>query len=210
MPDGGASEGTAATGAVAETGTGTGTCHSTDADGNADADADSDAGGDASGGATEAMAVQPGSSTGGARGDAVGDAVGGVPRVGSGGDGTIGSSVFTSDLMFWAAAIAAAAVVTLVVIDRREPARRRPVVPRGPAGPGGVVDEATARDVALPRRSVAIHELATRPYRRTPLWRRLFAIVGLGAIGTVLGTILAIVVTAAIVGFMLFVAAASR
>ena len=210
MPDGGASEGTAATGAVAETGTGTGTCHSTDADGNADADADSDAGGDASGGATEAMAVQPGSSTGGARGDAVGDAVGGVPRVRSGGDGTIGSSVFTSDLMFWAAAIAAAAVVTLVVIDRREPARRRPVVPRGPAGPGGVVDEATARDVALPRRSVAIHELATRPYRRTPLWRRLFAIVGLGAIGTVLGTILAIVVTAAIVGFMLFVAAASR
>lgn len=210
MPDGGASEGTAATGAVAETGTGTGTCHSTDADGNADADADSDAGGDASGGATEAMAVQPGSSTGGARGDAVGDAVGGVPRVRSGGDGTIGSSVFTSDLMFWAAAIAAGAVVTLVVIDRREPARRRPVVPRGPAGPGGVVDEATARDVALPRRSVAIHELATRPYRRTPLWRRLFAIVGLGAIGTVLGTILAIVVTAAIVGFMLFVAAASR
>ena len=208
MPDGGASEGTAATGAVAETGTGTGTCHSTDADGNADAD--SDAGGDASGGATEAMAVQPGGSTGGARGDAVGDAVGGVPRVRSGGDGTIGSSVFTSDLMFWAAAIAAAAVVTLVVIDRREPARRRPVVPRGPAGPGGVVDEATARDVALPRRSVAIHELATRPYRRTPLWRRLFAIVGLGAIGTVLGTILAIVVTAAIVGFMLFVAAASR
>ena len=133
-----------------------------------------------------------------------------MPRVGAGGDGTIGSSVFTSDLMFWAAAIAAAAVVTLVVIDRREPARRRPVVPRGPAGPGGVVDEATARDVALPRRSVAIHELATRPYRRTPLWRRLFAIVGLGAIGTVLGTILAIVVTAAIVGFMLFVAAASR
>ena len=208
MPDGGASEGTAATGAVAETGTGT--CHSTDADGNADADADSDAGGDASGGATEAMAVQPGSSTGGARGDAVGDAVGGVPRVRSGGDVTIGSSVFTSDLMFWAAAIAAAAVVTLVVIDRREPARRRPVVPRGLAGPGGGVDEATARAVALPRRSVAIHELATRPYRRTPLWRRLFAIVGLGAIGTVLGTILAIVVTAAIVGFMLFVAAASR
>jgi hypothetical protein len=121
--------------------------------------------------------------------------------------GTIGSSVFTSDLMLWAVVVAAAAVATLVAIDRREPARRRPVVPRD-----------TGDDVALepepmpplPARAVSVRQLPTLRYRRTPLWRRLMALGGLGVIGVILGVLLAIAVAAALIALLFLVNSAAR
>ncbi len=38
----------------------------------------------------------------------------------------------------------------------------------------------------------------TRLHRRTPIWRRLWAIVASGAIGVVMGAVIAIVVSAAL------------
>ena len=55
-----------------------------------------------------------------------------------------------------------------------------------------------------------IRQLPSRPYRRTPLWRRVLAVAGLGVMGTVIAAIVAIVVAAAAIALMLILAGAAR
>jgi hypothetical protein len=82
------------------------------------------------------------------------------------------------------------AILLLIVIERR-----KPVMPREVAGRVPVLQRETKR--------VDVVELPMRRYKRTPIWRRLVALTGLGISSLVLGAIAAITVTAAIVGLML-------
>ena len=55
-----------------------------------------------------------------------------------------------------------------------------------------------------------VRELPTRPYRRTPLWRRLLAVAGLGVMSTVLGALVAILLAAAAIAAVLLVSGAAK
>jgi len=102
------------------------------------------------------------------------------------------------------------AVLVLVALDRRQPARRQRLAPRGrplPApGPAGDADRARAAGAP----TAVVRELPSRPYRRTPIWRRLVAVAGLSVLTTVIGAILAIAVAAAAIGLMLALSGATR
>lgn len=120
----------------------------------------------------------------------------------------------TSKLIFWAFFVSVGAVLALVALDRRQPARRQRLAPRGrplpapqPAGaPRRLADTVLRR----PTTPAVVREVPTKPYRRTPLWRRLLALVGLGTISAVLGAIIAIVVAAAAIATMLLLTSAAR
>jgi hypothetical protein len=81
-------------------------------------------------------------------------------------------------------AIAIAAIVALVLIDRFKPSRAAREVGR-------------ARRRGQPVVDVAMVEEPTVLYRRTPIWKRLFAFTGLGVMGVVLGVLLAMAVAIA-------------
>jgi hypothetical protein len=113
----------------------------------------------------------------------------------------------TSQLIFWAFFVSIAALLALVALDRRQPARRQRLAPRGgplpqPPAVGG------ARRAPGP--AAVVQEAPATRYKRTPLWRRLLAVVGLGAISAILGALLAIVVAAAVIAAMLWLAGAAR
>jgi len=96
-------------------------------------------------------------------------------------------------ITIWAAVVAGASILLLVVIDHRKPARRRRVAPRATVLGGRAP---AARDV---------EHLPTRPYRRTPLWRRILSAGGLAVTGVVLGALLAIAIAALVIGVFLLI-----
>ena len=116
--------------------------------------------------------------------------------------------MLTSRLIFWAFSVSIASVLALVALDRRQPARRQRLAPRGQPLPEPVPSGGGRRDETAPR--AVIRQLPSRPYRRTPLWRRVLAVAGLGVMGTVIGAIVAIVVAAAAIALMLLLAGAAR
>lgn len=120
----------------------------------------------------------------------------------------------TSKLIFWAFFVSVGAVLALVALDRRQPARRQRLAPRGrplpapePAGGARGLGPMVTRRRSTP---AVVREVPTKPYRRTPIWRRLLALVGLGTISAVLGAIIAIIVAAAAIATMLLLASATR
>jgi hypothetical protein len=89
-------------------------------------------------------------------------------------------------------------VLLLVAIDHRKPARRRKIASRGGVG---------VKRAPVTR---TVEHLPTRPYRRTPVWRRLASLGGLGLMGLVLGALLAIALAAMVVGGFLLIDAATK
>lgn len=112
----------------------------------------------------------------------------------------------TSKLIFWAFFVSIGAVLALVALDRRQPARRQRLAPRGRPLPEPQL-AATGRRTAP---AAVLREQPTKPYRRTPLWRRLLALVGLGTLSAVLGAIIAIVLAAAAIATILLLTSAAR
>lgn len=113
----------------------------------------------------------------------------------------------TSKLIFWAFFVSIAAVLALVALDRRQPARRQRLAPRGRPLP----EPQLAGTARRPAASVAVlREQPTKPYRRTPIWRRLLALVGLGTLSAVLGAIIAIVLATAAIASILLLTNAAR
>jgi hypothetical protein len=53
-------------------------------------------------------------------------------------------------------------------------------------------------------------ELPVRRYKRTPIWRRFVALVGLGTSGLMLGALLALTVAGVIVGLLWFLSSFVR
>jgi hypothetical protein len=91
-------------------------------------------------------------------------------------------------MTIWAVVVAGASVLLLVAIDHRKPARRRAVSPRG--GP-------------IPRRAPVVQMVEQRPmrrYRGPRWWQRLAAVVGAGALGVVIGAVVAVLTAGLIVG----------
>jgi hypothetical protein len=81
-------------------------------------------------------------------------------------------------------------MLSLLALDRRKPVRHHSVAPRAPGG-------------RAPAVQVVEHGPA-QPYRRTPAWRRLLALVGLGSIGVIGGILVAIVLGTLAVATVLF------
>ena len=69
---------------------------------------------------------------------------------------------------------------------------------------------ATERGTRRAAHTAVVREVATRPYRRTPLWRRLVALVSLSVMSTVIGAVVAIVLAAAAIALMLVLSGAAR
>lgn len=90
-----------------------------------------------------------------------------------------------TDVTTASAWIAALAIVALIATGWRKPARATVPVPR-------------ARHASSRRPPVPLEPVAVRPYRRTPVWRRIWAILAAGTLTAVTGAILAIVVSAAL------------
>jgi hypothetical protein len=88
------------------------------------------------------------------------------------------SSTTSTFVTTWALALAGGAIVALLLIDRVKPSR--------PA-----IQAARARRRGQPLARVAVVEDPTLRYRRTPIWKRLFAFTGLGVMSVVLGVLLA-------------------
>jgi hypothetical protein len=84
--------------------------------------------------------------------------------------------------------LAGAAVVLLVVVDRLKAVRLPRMLPRARRHEPAVL--AIVQDPGL-------------RYRRTPLWRRVFALGGLGVLSVVLGVILAVVLAVIVIGALL-------
>jgi hypothetical protein len=78
--------------------------------------------------------------------------------------------------------------------------------------PPAAVTGRRAAVAVLRRESAAavLREHPTKPYRRTPVWRRLLAVLGLGTMSAVLGAVIAIVVAAAAIATMLLLTSAAR
>jgi hypothetical protein len=96
--------------------------------------------------------------------------------------------VSTSTLTIWALVVAGAAVLLLVAVDHRKPARRRAIAQRG---------------VPIPWRPPTVQTVEQRPvrrYRRPAWWQRLVSLAGVGALGVVLGAVLAVVAAGLVVG----------
>lgn len=106
---------------------------------------------------------------------------------GGGGRGTI-VVLSTPALTLWAAVAAGAAMLLLVALDYRKPARRHAIAPRG-------------RLIVRPAPAVLnVEQRPVVPYRRTPWYRRVLALFGLGVSTVVLGAIAAIFVAALVFG----------
>jgi hypothetical protein len=101
-------------------------------------------------------------------------------------------------ITIWAALVAGASLLLLVAIDHRKPARRRKIASRGGAG---------VKRAPVTR---TVEHLPTRPYKRTPLWRRVVSLGGLGVLGVALGALLAIGLAAIVVGFFLLLDGATK
>ena len=89
--------------------------------------------------------------------------------------------------------MAATSVLLLVALDRRQPARRRRVTPR---------------EGLLPRPAPAVVEVIqvpAKPYRRTPIWRRVLSLTYLGGFKVVLEALLAIALAILIVDKFLLI-----
>jgi hypothetical protein len=91
------------------------------------------------------------------------------------------SSTTSTFVTTWALALAAGAIVALLFIDRLKPSR-----PRWQA--------ARARRRGQPLEAIAVVEEPTVLYRRTPIWKRVLSLGGLGILALVLGALLATVV----------------
>ena len=79
-------------------------------------------------------------------------------------------------------------MLLLVAVDHRKPARRRAVTQRG---------------LPLPFRTPAAQTVEHRPvrrYRPPTWWHRLASLFGAGALGVVLGAVLAVVTAGLVVG----------
>jgi hypothetical protein len=98
----------------------------------------------------------------------------------------------------WAALVAGASLLLLIAIDHRKPARRRKIASRGGVG---------VKRAPVTR---TVEHLPTRPYKRTPMWKRLLSLGGLGLMGLVLGALLAIALATVVVGFFLLIEGATK
>lgn len=106
-------------------------------------------------------------------------------RTVAGGAGTISLAVSLTDVTTASAWIAALAIVALIATGWRKPARATVPVPR-------------ARHDAPRRAPIEVEPIAVRPYRRTPLWRRIWAVVATSTLTAVTGAVLAIALSAAV------------
>jgi hypothetical protein len=84
--------------------------------------------------------------------------------------------------------LAGSAVVLLVVVDRLKTVRLPKVLPR-----------ARRHEPAV----LAIVQEPAMRYRRTPLWRRIFALGSLGVLSAVIGVIVAVVIAVLVIGALL-------
>ena len=130
--------------------------------------------------------------------------------VGAVGGGSIGSIALTSKLIFWAFFVSIGAVLVLVAIDRRQPARRRHVVPRAVGEERPLPTTVVVRGRRRPVATAAVREAPTVLYRRTPIWRRFLALIGLGAMGTAIGAIVAIVLAGLAIAVLWALSGAAR
>ncbi len=90
--------------------------------------------------------------------------------------------------------MAGAAILLLVVTDHRQPARRRAPVPRADGRPPAV------------RRPDRVHDVAYRPshlYRRPNPLVKVRSVAGAGAIGAVVGALMALVAAISVIGLAL-------
>jgi hypothetical protein len=93
--------------------------------------------------------------------------------------------VSLTDVTTTSAWIAALAIVALIATGWRKPARATVPVPR--ARPGA------------PRRApIEVEPVAVRSYRRTPIWRRIWALLAASTLTAVTGAVVAIVLSAAL------------
>lgn len=99
-----------------------------------------------------------------------------------GGVGTISGCVSLTELTTASAWIAGLAIVALVATGWRKPARATVPVSRGKR--------------STPRPGVPVEPVPTTPYRGTPLWRRVWAVLAASTLAMVTGTIVAILVAA--------------
>jgi hypothetical protein len=99
--------------------------------------------------------------------------------------------VSVTSLSFWSAFVAIVSILLLIVIERRKPA-----TPRVGAGRVPLVNRETVLTEAV--------ELPVRRYKRTPIWRRFVALVGLGMSGMVMGALLALSVAGIVIGLLWF------
>ncbi len=118
---------------------------------------------------------------------------------------TIRSLVSTSALTLWATVVAGVSILLLVGLDRRKPARRHRIAARAHLSSGiGVVLGGRAPVVR------EVVQMPMRPYRRTPIWRRMLSIVGIGAMSTLLAAITAIIIGTLLIGGFWFLTSAVR
>lgn len=89
-----------------------------------------------------------------------------------------------------AAVVVALALVALVLAGRRKPARPWRRAPRGGHGQVGAWAVTNRGDHVL----VPVEHREVELYRRTPWWRRLVAVSGLGVIGTLGGALAALAI----------------
>ncbi len=106
------------------------------------------------------------------------------------------SSTTTTFVTTWALAIAAASIVALLFVDRLKPSRPKRVAAR-------------ARRRGQPLDTIVVVEEPTMLYRRTPIWKRLFAFTGLGVMGVILGALLAMMVALLVVAALTLLAGLS-
>jgi hypothetical protein len=92
--------------------------------------------------------------------------------------------VSLTDVTTASAWIAALAIVALIATGWRKPARATVPVPR-------------ARGASR-RLPVEVEPVAVRPYRRTPVWRRIWALIAASTLTAITGAVLAIVLAAAV------------
>jgi hypothetical protein len=87
--------------------------------------------------------------------------------------------VSVTDFTTRAAWIAGLALLALLCVGWRKSARAAPKMPRG---------------LKPPRAGIGVTELATPSYRRTPMWRRVWALGSTGFLTILTGTLVAIIV----------------
>ena len=106
------------------------------------------------------------------------------------------SSTTTTFVTTWALAIAAASIVALLFVDRAKPSR-----PKRRA--------ARARRRGQPFEAIGVIEEPTLLYRRTPIWKRVFALGGVGVMSVVLGALLAMVTAVVVIAVLTLLAGLS-
>ncbi|HEY8092548.1 MAG TPA: hypothetical protein VID93_02165 [Acidimicrobiales bacterium] len=106
------------------------------------------------------------------------------------------SSTTSTFVTTWALALAGASIVVLLLIDRVKPSRR-------------VHRAARARRRGQPFEAIAVVEDPTVLYRRTPIWKRFFALSGLGVISVILGALVAMMAAVVVVAALTLLAGLS-